>query len=123
MQVMEFSKDTGKALGITIAPESVEAFMAELRDVKAALLDWKARHQNRCDLVMFTIVCNPDNHAAIESALKQVYDEEKELSPLLKSVNVEVALLNKRGKPVREYSLGSRTTASSGQSKPWWKFW
>ena len=123
MQVMEFSKDTGKAIGITIAPESVEAFMTELRDVKAALLDWKAKHQNRCDLVMFTVVCNPEIHAAMESVLQQVYDEEQELSPLLKSVNVQVALLNKRGKPVKEYSLGSRAADSSGQSKPWWKFW
>jgi hypothetical protein len=123
MQVIEFSKGSDTAIGVTVAPESVEAFMAELRKVKAALLDWKSKHQNRCELVMFTIVCNPEDHAAIESVLKQVYDEEKELSPLLQSVNVEVALLNKRGKPVKEYNLGKRRLDGIQQTKPWWKFW
>jgi len=39
MQVMEFSNGQNSALGITIAPESVDAFLADLRNVKAALLD------------------------------------------------------------------------------------
>jgi hypothetical protein len=102
MQVMEFLKGRNAALGITVAPESVDAFMAEFRNVKAALLDWKAKHQDRCERVMFTVVSAPDNHEVIESVLKQVYEDEHELSPLLKSVNVDVALLNARGKPVKE---------------------
>lgn len=89
MQVMEFSKGRDAALGITVAPESVDAFMAEFRNVKAALLDWKAKHQNRCERVMFTVVSAPEHHPAIEAVLKQVYDEEQDLSPLLKSVNVQ----------------------------------
>ena len=31
MQVMEFSKGRDAALGVTVAPESVDAFMAEFR--------------------------------------------------------------------------------------------
>jgi hypothetical protein len=123
MQVMEFSKGRDAALGITVAPESVDAFMVEFRNVKAALLDWKAKHQNRCERVMFTVVSASENHPAIEAVLKQVYDEEQDLSPLLKSVNVSVALLNARGKPVKEYSLGNGRPQGAQHAKPWWKFW
>jgi hypothetical protein len=124
MQVMEFSKGRDAALGITVAPESIDAFLIEFRNVKAALLDWQAKHQDRCDRVMFTVVSSPDHHEAIESVLKQVYENEQELSPLLKSVNVDVALLNSRGKPVKEYSLGMAQKPTAGaQSKPWWHFW
>ena len=35
---------------------------------------------------MFTVVSAPENHEAIESVLKQVYEDEQDLSPLLKSV-------------------------------------
>jgi hypothetical protein len=123
MQVMEFSKGRDAALGITVTPESVEAFMAEFRNVKAALLDWKAKHQDRCERVMFTVVSAPENHEAIESLLKQVYEDEQDLSPLLKSVNVDVALLNSRGKPVKEYSLGTaQRPTTPAQTKPWWQF-
>jgi hypothetical protein len=97
--------------------------MAEFRNVKAALLDWKAKHQDRCERVMFTVVSAPENHEAIESVLKQVYEDEQDLSPLLKAVNVDVALLNARGKPVREYSLGTAQRAAAAQGKPWWRFW
>src|SRR5262245_28022525 len=122
MQVMEFSKGRNAALGITIAPESIDAFMAEFRNVKVALLDWKAKHQDRCERVMFTVVSSPENHGAIESVLQQVYENEQDLSPLLKSVNVDVALLNPRGKPVKEYSLGTATRPTAAK-KPWWRFW
>ncbi len=124
MRVMEFSKGRHVALGITVAPESVDAFLAELRNVKAALLDWKAKHQDRCERVIFTVVCSLDNHEAIESALKQTYDSEQDLSPLLKSVNVDVALLDSSGKPVKEYSLSAAPEPiTHARSKPWWQFW
>jgi hypothetical protein len=123
MQAMEFSKGRDAALGITVAPDSVDAFVAEFRNVKAALLAWKAKHQDHCKRVMFTIVSAPDNHEAIEAVLKQVYEGEQDLSPLLKSVEVEVALLNASGKPVKEYSLGGPRFQETQQTKPWWKFW
>jgi len=123
MQAMEFSKGRDAALGITVAPDSVDAFMAEFPNVKAALLDWKAKHQARCIRVMITVVSAPENHETIESVLKQVYEDEQDLSPLLKSVNVDVALLNARGKPVKEYSLGVAQRAASAKGKPWWRIW
>lgn len=123
MQVMEFSKGRDVALGITVAPDSVDAFMSEFRNVKTALLDWKAKHQDRCERVMFTVVSAPENHEAIESVLKQVYEDEQDLSPLLRTVRVDVALLNPRGKPVKEYSLGTTRPAGHAQNKPWWRFW
>src|SRR6185295_18105900 len=36
MQLMEFSKGRNAALSVTVAPKSVDAFMAEFRNVKAA---------------------------------------------------------------------------------------
>jgi len=124
MQVMEFSKGREAALGITVSPGSVGALKTEFRDVKAALLDWKAKHQDRCERVIFTVVSPDENHEAIESFLRQVYEAEQNLSPLLKSVNVDVALLNQRGKPVKKYSLGTAQQPTAAvRDKPWWKFW
>jgi hypothetical protein len=102
MQVMEFSKGSGSAVGLSLAPDSADAFAQELRQVKAALLDWRAKHGSRCEMVMLTVVSAPEHHRAIESLIEQVYREEVELDPLLQSLSVKVALLNQRGKPVKE---------------------
>jgi hypothetical protein len=54
MQVMEFSKGSGSAVALSLAPDSADAFTQELRQVKAALLDWRAKHSRRCEMVMLT---------------------------------------------------------------------
>src|SRR5262245_66622137 len=118
MQVMEFSKGSGSAVALSLAPDSAEAFAQELRQVKAALLDWRAKHGGRCEMAMLTVVSAPENHPAIESLIEQVYREEAELAPLLQSVSVQVALLNPRGKPVKEYSLGKPAAGEPAQAKP-----
>src|SRR4051812_13636753 len=104
MQVMEMSKGSGSAIAISLAPASADAFAQEFRQVKQALLDWRAKHGRRCEMVMFSVVSAQEHYPAIESLLDKVYREEAELSPLLRSVQVRVALLNSRGKPVKEYS-------------------
>jgi hypothetical protein len=119
MKVMEFAKGRGSALAITLAPENADAFAREFRQVKQALFDWKAKHGSHCDMVMFSIVSKAEDGTAIESMLDRVYREEPELSPLLQSVNVEVALLDSRAQPIKRYSFGKKTSVS----KPWWKFW
>ena len=123
MQAMEFSKGSGSALALSLAPDSVDAFAQEFRQVKAALLDWRSKHGSRCETVMLTVVSAPEHHVGIESLIDHVYREEAELSPLLQAVSVQVALLNARGKPVKEYALGKPPAASSPQAKPWWRFW
>jgi hypothetical protein len=123
MQVIEFSKGSGSAVALSLAPDSADAFAQELRQVKAALLDWRAKHGGRCEMVMLTVVSAPENHPAIESLIEQVYREEAELAPLLQSVSVQLALLNPRGKPVKEYALGEPAAAESAKGKPWWRFW
>jgi hypothetical protein len=123
MQVMEFSKGSGVALGLSLTPDSADAFAQELRQVKAALLDWQAKHGGRCELVMLTVVSAPEHHPAIESLIEQVYRQEADLAPLLQSLSVQVALLNQQGKPVKEYALGKPTAAAPAQPRPWWRFW
>jgi hypothetical protein len=121
MQVMEFSKGSGSAIAISLAHPSPHAFAEEFRQIQQALLAWRAKHGRHCEMVMFSIVSGPEHYAAIESLLEQVYDNEAELSPLLHSVQVKVALLNSRGKPVKKYSLGN--ARQEVKSKPWWRFW
>ncbi len=120
MQAMEFSKGSGSALALSLAPDSADAFARELRQVKAALLDWLAKHGGRCEMVMLTVVSAPEHHPAIESLIEKVYREEAELAPLFQAVGVQVALLNARSKPVKEYMLGS---PQQTKSRPWWRFW
>jgi hypothetical protein len=110
MQVVEFSKGDSYALAISVAPDSADAFMDELRNIKAALLGWKAERQEKCGMVMLTVVSQPEHHTAIESLIDSVYREEADLAPLLQSLHVDVAMLNPRGKPVKEFRLGQPTT-------------
>ena len=63
MQAMEFSKGSGSALGLSLAPDSVDAFAQEFLLVKVALLDWRAKHGSRCETVLLTVVSAPDQHS------------------------------------------------------------
>jgi hypothetical protein len=121
MQVMEFSRGSGSALTLSLAPDSAEAFAQELRQVKAALLDWHSKQGSRCELIMLTVVSAPEHHAAIESQIEQVYRAETELASLFQRVGVQVALLDLRGKPAKEYTLGAPSPQT--RPKPWWRFW
>src|SRR5262245_25585496 len=129
MQVMEFAKGSASAVAFSLAPASAAAFAQELRQVKGALLGWRAKHGERCEIVMLTIVSAPEHHSAIEALLEHVYREEAELAPLLQSLNVQVALLTRQGKQVKEYTLGEPRAAEAARrnetakSKPWWRFW
>jgi len=124
MQVMEFSKSSGwSAVALSLAPDSADAFAQEIRQVKAALLDWRAKHGGGCKMVIITIVSAPENHPAIESMIEQMYREEAELAPLLQSLSVQVALLNQRGKPLKEFGLGHPAAEEPAKPKPWWRFW
>lgn len=124
MQVLEFARGTSKfALGIVVTPESPDAFTAETPLVKRALVDFRAKHRDGCVLVRFTIVSAQANHDAIESQLRRIYDEEVDLSSFLRSLEVQVALLEPGGQPVKEYVLGARPSDTSAPRKPWWRFW
>jgi hypothetical protein len=124
MLVMEFSKGSARALALEFYPENVGAFTRELPRLKPALLDWKAKHGSACEAVMFTVVSAPEHHTAIESVIQQVCRDEADLAPLLRSLEVRVALfVNPDGEAVKEYSLAEAAPAKAAKAKPWWRFW
>jgi hypothetical protein len=124
MRVMEFSKGSARALALEFYPESVDAFAQELPKVKAALVDWKAKHGGRCEMVLFTVVSVPEHHTAIESVIQQACHDEAELAPLLQSLAVRVALyIDPDGEAVKEYALAEAAPDSAAEAKPWWRFW
>jgi hypothetical protein len=124
MRVMEFSKGPARALALEFYPENAAAFAQELPKVKAALLDWKAKHGGRCEMVQFTVVSAPEHHTAIESMIQQVCRDKAELAPLLKSLEVRVALfINPEGNAVKEYVLAGTAPAKAANVRPWWRFW
>jgi hypothetical protein len=129
MNAMEFARGRESALGLTMAPDSVEAFAADIREAKAALFAWKRKHQTSCAMVMFTIVTDPANHEGIQATLDRACRDEGQLAPLLQGLRVDVALLNPSGKPAKQYTLGQNADSPRGvptsgaSSKPWWKFW
>jgi hypothetical protein len=49
--VMEFGKDSARALALEFYPENVDAFAEELPKAMAALFKWKAKHRDRCEMV------------------------------------------------------------------------
>jgi hypothetical protein len=106
MQVTEFAKGSRYALGLTIAPPSLEAFAGDLRTVKLALLDWRAKRASGCELVMFTVVSAPELHPEIEGQIERIYRDEVELAPFLGKLTVQVALLDTSGEARKEYRLG-----------------
>jgi hypothetical protein len=124
MLKMEFFKGPARALALEFYPENVDAFTRELPKVKPALINWKAKHGSRCEMVMFTVVSAPEHHAAIESVIQQVCRDEAELAPLLHSLEVRVALfINPGGEAVRQYSLAEAPLVKAAKAKPWWRFW
>jgi hypothetical protein len=124
MLVMEFAKGSAKALALEFYPENGDAFARELRRVKLALLDWKAKHGDRCETVMFTVVSAPEHHSAIESEIQRVCLDEAELAPLLRSLEVRVGLfVDPRGDPVKEYILAKVSRPNAPKARAWWRFW
>jgi hypothetical protein len=119
MQVLEFSKGAGFALGVVLAVESPADFLVQMREIKAALLNWRSKHGDRCELVMFTITALDGKYDEVAHELDRVYREEAELSPLLQRLQVQVALLSRGGRAVKEYHLGQPIPLN----RPWWKFW
>jgi len=110
MQAQEVSRKSGffkKAYGlsISIAPESQEHFMQELRLVKEALVNWKGKRGSSCETVMLVVVSEPDLHEFAKEIFAQIYTDEADLSPILKSTKVLVGLLDKSGNPLTEYEL------------------
>jgi len=123
MHVVEGSKGGGYALGVTVSVASPDDFPREMAELESALLDWKNRRDSRRNLVVLTVVSAPEHHAAIESLLDDAYGDEAGWSPLVQGVEVQVALLNLRGKPIMEYALAQPPTDRRRKTKPWWKFW
>jgi hypothetical protein len=122
MKALEFAKGRSRALGLTLAPGSPEAFVEELRTAKVALLDWRDNWGRDCDLVMWTVSIDPEHLEFVEETLRQIYDEETGLAPLLQSVRMQVNLLSQQGKPLKEFTLEPQAI-SEKRTRPWWKVW
>jgi len=110
VQFLEFSKQGPNgptfAAGITSAPKSDAEFIEEWRQIGAALIRWKGHRGSSAKSVMLTVVSDPALHQTVKAVIQRIYTEEINLSPLLKSLDVTVALLNARGQPLEEYRLG-----------------
>jgi hypothetical protein len=111
MQAMEMGKKAGffkkaYALTVTVAPTSEEHMLSEMRMVKQALVEWKTQRGKSAEMVMLTVVSSPDLHPFVKDLLAKTYEGEQDLSPLLKTLQARVALLNGAGKPQAEYVLG-----------------
>ena len=124
MLVMEFAKDSAQALALEFYPENAEAFSQKLPAVKAALLEWKAKHESRCEMVMFTVVGAAEHHFAIESLIRQAFNEDFKLASLLDSLEVRITfLVDPRGEPVNEFALAPSSSPVAAKAKPWWRLW
>jgi hypothetical protein len=111
MQVMEYAKKAGffskkYALSVVSAPKSQDEFMQEFRHVKEALVAWERKRGRSRESVMFVFTSDVQNHQWIRDLMENIYQNEATLSPMLKALNVTVALLNPSGTPAAEYTLG-----------------
>jgi hypothetical protein len=124
MRVMKFCRGPARALALEFYPENVDEFLQELPKAKAALLDWRAEHGDRCEVVLFTTVSRAEHHAAIDSAIQQACRNENELAPLLRSLEVRVAFhIDPERDPVKDYVLAKAVPVAAVRPKPWWRFW
>jgi hypothetical protein len=122
MRAMEFTKGLAHALALEFYPADATAFARELPAAREELSAWRASHGDRCEMVLFTVVAAPEHHAAIESTLAQASRDEANLAPVLRSVEVRVALHVKAEEdPVKQYALAASTTNKPARS--WWRFW
>ena len=123
MQAMEFAKGRQAALALVFVADAPGRFAQEFREAKAALLAWNGKHGDACDMVMFTVTAPPEVRDEVRQFLDRVYHEEMELAPLLQRIKVEVSILDSRGKPACQYSMGTAPPPPAQQAKSWWKFW
>jgi len=110
MQIQEMAKKKGLfgksyVAVISTAPKSDAEFLEEWRHIGAALLQWREHRKKDAEAVMLTVVSDPALHQSFKGIIQKIYTEETTLSPLLKSLDVMVALLNQRGQPEEEYRL------------------
>src|SRR5262245_3902247 len=109
MQVLEFEKkglfSTKYGLAFTIPLSPEKTIESEFRHIKEAFLEWYSSKGKKAALVHFTVLSPQDTHPHIEDFLSKVYQHEQQLSPLLKSMDVQVTLLSEKGKEIKSYKL------------------
>jgi len=124
MQATRYSKGSARALSFLFHPESVHAFARELPQAKAALIDWRADHGDRCEMVLFCVVASSEHHAVIESMIQQACSDKGELEEVLQALEVRVALhISDDGEAIKEYSLLKAGQEKVAKARPWWRFW
>ena len=105
---MEFSRKSGLfgqqkfAVGIVFAAQDQASFGEELRQAKAALLEWFAKRGKSGDLVQFTVAMPFDLHGPAEATLRQIHAAEKELSRPLQQRTIQISFLDGQGQLLRE---------------------
>jgi hypothetical protein len=115
MQTIEGARGKNDYMaGLVFAVDSLEKFTSELREAKAALLAWQAKRQGGCKMVMFTITSPAELIETIERQLEQLRNEEVEIGPFLKTLQMQVAFLNNKGNPVKQYSVTPQGGKISG---------
>jgi hypothetical protein len=93
------------ALVISTAPRDEAEFLSEWRHIGAALIQWTKRRGASAKTLTLSVVSNTANHARFRQIIQQIYEKEMNLSPLLKSLQCNIALLTPAGQPAEEYIL------------------
>ncbi len=114
MQEKEIAKGSTFALALTLTYDEIMDFAQELREAKAALLDWKKKRKNKCARVQLTVAGPSADHAEVQKMLDRLVKDKAEPGPFLQGLSVEVSLLNDKGKKVKEYVLGDKQAVAKG---------
>jgi hypothetical protein len=112
MQVSEFQKKslftTKYGLGLTLTLSAEQTIETEFRHIKESVLKWYGNRGKKAELLMLTISSSRDKHPHLEHFIDKVYRHESELSPILQMMEVQVALLDEKGKEAKKYKLSKK---------------
>jgi len=108
MKVLEYENNKVSpvkyALSINLSVTSLDDLKSQFREVKEAIINWKAHRKDDSELILLSLEANEELHGELEEFVNLVYSGEKQLSPILSELSFKVQLFNKEGNGY-EYTL------------------
>jgi hypothetical protein len=101
VQVLEFSRGLLRkrfCLAIVLTPESPEALLVALNEIKATLEQWCNARGGRATRIVFTIMTTSEHFDDCEQIIRQLIGDEQDSVPVLKGCKIEVEFPDVRGK-------------------------
>lgn len=87
-----FKKKYG--LAMAMAPADRKELLAEVREIKQAILQWHDRRTTLCEQVMLTVVCPVELHVASKELLNKLFRGDDSVASMLGKIQVTIRIMD-----------------------------